>query len=299
MLKEKFTENEVYSQFFSFEVLDYFDSIGTKENVDWIVKYFDILMQDENKSSEKFEIHHIRPCCTFKDDKHKNRKQTQKLGDDFNGNTIKLSVYNHLFAHFYLWKIFNNKDLKITFQRMCGEGKYKDNLTEVELDEIARLREECKQRNWTDKEKREYSKQWYEDNKEEISEKSKKRYEKNKEKILKRNKTWKENNKEKRKEHGRIYRKNNKERISKRGKEWYEKNKEKKLKQGKERYEKNKKEILEKRKIRNHKKCIDPIKGDECTYQTLNARKHRNKEKYKGVIASKCIINDIEIFTSI
>ena len=38
MLKEKFTENLIYSQFFSFEVLEYFDSIATEENVNWIEK---------------------------------------------------------------------------------------------------------------------------------------------------------------------------------------------------------------------------------------------------------------------
>ena len=50
----------------------------------------------------------------------KNQRQTKPLADKFNGNLIKLSIYNHLFAHFYLWKIFNNKDSKISFQRMCG-----------------------------------------------------------------------------------------------------------------------------------------------------------------------------------
>ena len=241
MVKCKFTEDLILSQVFSFEILDYFDSIATDENFEWIEKYFNVLMKDENNSAEKFDMHHIRPCCTFKDKEHKNRKQTQKLGDGFNGNIIKLSVYNHLFAHFYLWKITDDKDLKITFQRMCGEGKYIDNLTEDELKDIARLKEECRKKNWTDDDKRTYSKQWYNENKEEISEKSKKRYKKNKEKILKRNKEWKDNNKEKRKERGKLYRENNKEKIAKRGKEWYENNKEKKLKQDKERYEKIKK----------------------------------------------------------
>ena len=43
MLREKFTENSIYLQFFSFEVLDYFDSICTDENYKWIVKYFNVL----------------------------------------------------------------------------------------------------------------------------------------------------------------------------------------------------------------------------------------------------------------
>lgn len=112
MSMEKFTENLIYFQVFSFEVLNYFDSIATEENVDWIDKYFDVLMKSENITAEKFNMHHIRPCCTFKDKAHKTRQETQELADVFNGNLIKLSIYNHLFAHFYLWKIFNTKDLK-------------------------------------------------------------------------------------------------------------------------------------------------------------------------------------------
>lgn len=92
MLKEKFTNNLIYSQFFSFEVLDYFDSITTDENYEWIMKYFNILMKNDNVSAEKFEIHHIRPCCTFKDETHKVRKETKPLADKFNGNIIKLSI---------------------------------------------------------------------------------------------------------------------------------------------------------------------------------------------------------------
>ena len=53
MLREKFTENSIYSQFFSFEVLDYFDLLTTDENYEWIVKYFDVITKDENKTSKK------------------------------------------------------------------------------------------------------------------------------------------------------------------------------------------------------------------------------------------------------
>lgn len=61
MPRKKFTENLIYLQFFSFEVLDYFDSICTDENYEWIEKYFDVLMKEENKTAEKFNEHHIRP----------------------------------------------------------------------------------------------------------------------------------------------------------------------------------------------------------------------------------------------
>ena len=93
---------------FSKEILEYFEDLRNEETSEWIDKYFDILSDENNLTVEKYNIHHIRPCCTFKDKEHKNRKQTQKLADKFNGNLIKLSIYNHFFAHYYLWKIFNS-----------------------------------------------------------------------------------------------------------------------------------------------------------------------------------------------
>lgn len=101
MIKYKFTENEVYLQFFTFEILDYYDSIATDENFEWIENYFNILMKNENINAEKFDMHHIRPCCTFKDEEYKTRKQTEKLANEFNGNIIKLSYKNHIMAHYF------------------------------------------------------------------------------------------------------------------------------------------------------------------------------------------------------
>lgn len=210
MTRTKFSENSIYSQVLSFEVLDYFNSIATEENYNWIEKYFDVLMKNDNVMAEKYNIHHIRPCCTFKDDKHKTRKETEKSANEFNGNTIKLSIYNHLFAHYYLWKIFNNKDLKRAFQSMCGESNYIDVLTENELIEIARLKEECTKKNQTEKEKKEYKKsygkkwrkehpnynktekakeykrKWSLDNKDRLKEKSKNKPKTEEEKLAKR-----------------------------------------------------------------------------------------------------------------
>lgn len=320
MLRKKFTENSVYSQFFSFEVLGYFDSICTDENYEWIDKYFEVLMKEENKTAEKFNKHHIRPCHTFKDKEHKTRKQTKPLADEFNGNLIKLSVYNHLFAHHCLWKIFNDYDSKMAFQRMCGQGKYIDNLTENELKEIARLKEECAKKNQTEEEKREqrkqynenhkkerkeYSKQRYENNKERITKQHKDYYEYNKEEILERQKERNKNNKEKIAGYSKEYRKNNKEKISKKLKEWYENNKEDVLNQQKQYYknnkekiakyhkewqENNKEKLSEQNKKRNKLLCFDPIKENECSYNTLRGRKYHHKELYKNVKLANCII---------
>jgi len=79
--------------------------------------------------------------------------------------------------------------------------------------------------------KKEYFKEYYENNKEQIAEKNKEYREKNREKISEKRKERYENNKEK-------------------DKEYYENNKEKIINNGKERYENNKKEINERRKVK-------------------------------------------------
>ncbi len=98
---------------FSQEVLSYFESIRTEENSVWIDKYFEYLGDESNLSAIKYNLHHIRPCCSFKDNEHKNRKETLPLGDKFKGNIIKLSIYNHLLAHYCLWKIYDNWDSEL------------------------------------------------------------------------------------------------------------------------------------------------------------------------------------------
>lgn len=307
MIKYKLTENEVYSQFFSFEVLDYFDSITTDENFEWIEKYFNVLMKSENEYAEKFDMHHIRPCCTFKTNTRTKRAETKPLADKFNGNLIKLSVYNHIFAHFYLWKIFNTRDSKVAFQRMCGQSHYVDNLIEKELDEIAKLKEECAKKNQTKEELKKIKKQYHENNKEKILKRKKERYQNNKEKILKKNRERYQQNKEKKlkqqKEHRennkedilkleKEWRKNHKENVSKSSKKYYRNNKEKILKQQKERYQQNKEEINRKINLYNNQDCIDPIKGDVCSLCALRHRIERNKKLYGNRIARDYIIKN-------
>ena len=290
---------------FSKEVLKYFENIRNEENSEWIDKYFNILSDKNNLISEKYNIHHIRPCHTFKDENHKNRKQTKLLADEFSGNLIKLSVYNHLFAHHCLWKIFNDFDSKMAFQRMCGLKTYVNNLTENELKEIAILKEDCVKKNQTKEERKELDKQWYEENKDELLEKAKERYENNKEEILekikeryknkkedilKQKKKYRENNKEEISKQRKEYRENNKEEISKQKKIYYENNKDDILEKAKERYENNKEEISEKNRKRSSQLCFDPKEENICTYGALSIRKSKNKEKYKDVIVKDCII---------
>ena len=66
-------------------------------------------------------------------------------------------MYNHLLAHYCLWKIYDDWDSRHAIQRMCGQKKYIGDLTEDELKEIAKLQEECAKENQTkEKEKINY-----------------------------------------------------------------------------------------------------------------------------------------------
>ena len=168
---------------FSKEVLEYFESIRTEENSAWVDKYFDYLSDKENLSAEKYNFHHIIPCFTFKDETHRTRKETKPLADKVEGNIIKLSIYNHILAHHCLWKIFDNYDSKMAFQRMCGLKVYIDNLIEDELKEIAILKEECAKKNQTNEERKEYHAKYRKEHKEDLSKKNKIYQENNKEKI--------------------------------------------------------------------------------------------------------------------
>ena len=286
MTRTKFSENSIYFQVFSFEVLDYFDSITTEENYDWIEKYFDLIMKKENETAEKFDMHHIRPCCTFKDETHKTRKETQKLANDFNGNLIKLSYKNHILAHYFLWKMFpKDKKFKRPIYMMLEKLDF-EHLTEDEIIKFAELQEECRKANMTKEEIKEYQKQWYENNKNVISEKNKERYDKNRDKFLERDKKYRQENKEKVSEQKKIlyikhkdkrkkYRDEHKEHTKEYGKIYYEEHKDKKLEQMRD---------------YAHQLCIDPIINDMCKLNTLQKRKYVNKEKYKNVNPINCII---------
>ena len=280
MLREKFTENSIYLQFFSFEVLDYFDSICTDENYKWIVKYFNVLMKKENKTAEKFNDHHIRPAFTFRDDNHKNRKETKSLANEVNGNIIRLSVQNHIKAHNYLRFIFKNTIYegyaRSAIYIICKKRNV-ENFTESEIEEIAKIIEECSKENKTDEERKQRNKEWYNKNRDKLLEQGRKRAELNKEKLSANGKRW--------------YREN-KERHKAWQKEWEENHKEERKEYFHEWRENNRDDIRNNENERNARMCIDPTDGTKCLYGTLRSRKVRNKEKYKNVIPSQCIIKE-------
>ena len=258
---------------FSEEVLSYFESIRTEENSIWINKYFEYLSDEENLTATKYNLHHIRPCCTFKDEEHKNRHETQPLGDEFKGNLIKISVYNHLLSHYCLWKIYDDWDSKNAIQKMCGQKKYIGDLTEDELTEIAKLKEECAKENQTEEEKKNYRKEYYWNDREGAIQRVNEWTEKNQDRVKKNKDNWYQKNKE------RICKKNKENRGELRIKE-------------RERRHKNKDKISE----LNGRPCRDPIRENEiCTWNALRKRKHRNKELYKNVILPNCLIKDLMI----
>ena len=71
----------------------------TSEQID---KYFNALRDESNLSAKKYNTHHIKPCFTFKDKTHSSREETEPLANKMKENLIKVSIYNHIKAHYFL-----------------------------------------------------------------------------------------------------------------------------------------------------------------------------------------------------
>ena len=127
--------------------------------------------------------------------------------------------------------------------------------------------------------KKEYKKEYYENNKEKINEQKKEYYENNKEKIKEYHKEWYENNPEYNKE----YYEQNKEKINEKCKEYKENNKEK-IKEYKKEYRENNKE-----KINEKHNC--PC-GGRYTHQnkTIHFKTQKHK-KYLGDCTTEANLN--------
>ena len=288
---------------FSQEIINYFENLRNKENSEWVNKYFKVLSDESNLNAEKYNLHHIRPCFTFKDNEHRKRSETQSLGDKFKGNIIKLSIYNHVKAHYFLWKIFNDLDSKCSIMYLCGLKTNIDNLSEDELNKIALMREEYAKTNQTEEEKKRYTYKYNRSKhrKNRLKERREIRYFdpiekaywhidtiKNKIKtdirykniILNDLQTTNVNSKEY-VEVMSTYKLNLKtQTIDKKNKNrqnWRNKNKNKLNEQERLYYKNNKDRI---HKLIN-RLCLDPITNKFVTYQMLNARKHRHKDLYK------------------
>lgn len=132
---------------FSKEILEYFESLRNETSNKWIDKYFNVLSDTSNFNAPKYNIHHIKPVFTFKTDELNTREKAEKIADKFSQNLIKLSIYNHILAHFYLWKIYNNQESKIPLNYLFKTSKIIDELTEEELKKTAKLIEEFSKEN--------------------------------------------------------------------------------------------------------------------------------------------------------
>lgn len=272
------------------EILKIIENWRTEENSEWVDKYLEIISDPSNIGSKKSRGHHIIPCFVFKDEEHKNRKETEPLANAIEGNIVELSIHNHILAHRCLWKIFkDNKDAKIAYQKLCKQEKI-ENLTDEEVNKIATLIEECAKENVTIEERKIKQRNYEKENKEKIAKRKKEQYKNNKKEILKKQKEYRKENKEKIAKQNKIYKQSHKKEISEKAKGYYKNNKEKISQKGKERYKNNKEKFSEKNKNYNNQECYDPIKEDFCKLGALNNRKNRHKNLYKNVIPSQCII---------
>ena len=277
---------------FSQEIIDYFENLRTVENSEWIDEYFEYLGDESNLTATKYRKHHIIPCFVFKDEIHKNRKTTLPLADAINGNIIKLSISNHIKAHNCLRFIFpNNKDARYAVQQLCGEEKYQDTLTEKEINEIAKIEEDCAKENQTKEELKEWYKKWYNDNKNDILKKNRERNKRNKEKYSQSAKKYRENNKEKIANGNKKYREENKEKISKRKKEWYKSNK-KKISKKRKQYRKENKEKISKQRKESYKRNKEKVLKRNKNYYNKNKKRISKKNReysrnHKNVVSKK------------
>ena len=201
-------ENQVI---FSKEILEYFESLRNEETNEWVDKYIEVLSDVSNFDAPKYHIHHIKPVFTFKTKELNTRRKREKIANKFNGNMIKLSIYNHILAHFYLWKIYNNYEAKAPLYYLFNTSKTINELTEDELKNIAKIAEDVAKTNLTEEEKKENRKKYDNKHKEESAKRVRKSYRKHREKRL---------------AYSQEYNKTHKDSIHKKNKEWREKNKE-------------------------------------------------------------------------
>ena len=277
-------ENQVV---FSKEILEYFKSLRNEETNEWVDKYIEVLSDTSNFDAPKYNIHHIKPVFTFKTDELNTRKKAEKIANKFNGNMIKLSIYNHILAHFYLWKIYNNYETKNPLNYLFNTSKTIDELTEDELKIVAKLTEDVAKTNLTEEEKREKQRKYENEHKDKKLESTRKSNKKHR---------------EKRRAYQQEYNKTHKDSIHKKNKEWREKNKEHCDEYDKNYYKTHKKErkqykelhkedISQYRKDRDSRLCLDPITNLPTTFGKLR-RMYEKHEEYKEIDAKKCLITE-------
>jgi len=263
------------------EVLKIIESWKTDENSVWIKEYIKIVLDISNISSDKSRGHHIIPCFMFKDENHKTRIETEELANKIEGNIIELSIYNHIKAHYCLWKIFpNNKDSKKAVQHLCKMENI-ENLTFDEIKDIAKIEEDCANHNQTKEEMAEKDREYYKNNREDILRKQKDYNKSHKKEVSTRGKKWYKENKERHKIWQQNWNENHKDDIKINAKKYREENKE---------------ELNKKKREYDSQICVDPIKQNECSLSALRYRKRFHKSDYKDLNPKDCIIEPLISF---
>ena len=124
-------------------------------------------------------------------------------------------------------------------------------------------------------------KQYYEQNKERISEQRKQHYEQNKERLLEQKKQYREQNRERLLEYGKQHYEQNKERRLEQSKQYYEQNKER-IKQY---YEQNKERISEQRKQYREQNKERILEQSKQYYRTSKGKfsEYKSGAKQRGI----------------
>ena len=187
--------------------------------------------------------------------------RSHQTDDIYIGSTVQ-PLYKRLHSHkkcYKKWKegkygcvtsfeIIKHDDCYIELLEECPC----DNKNQLERREGQLIREmDCVNKVVAGRSKKEY----YHENKEQISERGKKYYEANKEQISERGKKYREEHKEQIKD----YLKENKERIAERWKGYYQKNK-KRLAEQKKKYQQENKEELKKYREKNKEQIAERMK---------------------------------------
>lgn len=277
-------ENQVV---FSKEILEYFESLRNEETNEWIDKYIEVLSDTSNFDAPKYNIHHIKPVFTFKTKELNTRRKAEKVANKFNENMIKLSIYNHILAHFYLWKIYDNYETKNPLNYLFNTSKTIDELTENELKIVAKLAEDVANTNLTEEEKKENLRKYTSTRKDKNRESTRKSYRKHREKRLAYNQKYRKTHKELISENGKKWREKNKEYRSEYDKNYYKTHKEER----KQYKELHKEDISQYHKDRDSRLCLDPITNLPTTFGKLR-RMYEKHEEYKEVDAKKCLITE-------
>jgi len=211
------------------------------------------------------KIYMLEPICEYDE------------GDVYYGSTVSTLV-KRLSNHKrpcndckskLLFDKYGRDNIKIVLLEECPC----DNISQLKAVEAKYQREnKCVNKNIAGRTRKEY----YQDNREKISEYNKEHYQENREKVSEHNKEYYQDNREKLIEHQKEHYQVNREKIIEHQKEHYQVNREKILEKKKEHYQANREKLNEKQK--EYKQVNrEKINEYQKEYYYVNREKHREK----------------------